>query len=826
MLVLLSMHTASAMHNVTPMCAPTKMDLSCSPLKEIVTPDGTPAKNEFRVCSPRYCTELPVVKHGTVTALTPIMSKGKLHVIRGEAVRITCNTGYELAGGAGASAVPICTDGCTFQTHDVCVPKKCVHAFQDLNGVVSGGVMTEPTHRSYLEFDEFVRITCNHGYMASNSLHAYQEPCKVSYVRECQQDGTLSQPTTRCVPLKCAQITSDSSTYYNQSGTLVPAGSYQPVGAMGYNDTVALTCDKGYFLAGGSPVRQCAWTCQFTTAHAQCSPTSCNTTNIPDKTHWLGDPPNVWLESGLLECENQHVFDLETCATTAPVACNSLNSANSATFDKELPTCTLARCKMSALLVSNSDRAAAGSTDDLRNLSAEASVMCAPGHRAIYDTVPTVVSCSLSSHFNATCGIGALGDSAYDPCQWKLPFECKPVMCSVAPMSNGDQSVDKGQIATIDGAQYMEYDSTLSITCNAGYGITSNEAAPFVLASAPKTTSFSCDAFCNSTVVYCKPVLCGHYIVPNMSSADFRPTGTGGATAYPANTLIGNITYPGTVTATCDSTNVLAGSMTCGNQSVVTCGSSGAFSPISAVDVTCVPAVCSVSELNAVNADMSPASGGLLHGQIANVTCHSLYRVAPINYSGTYVLCDHGTGYSRMCDGTMCSFAGQNEECMEMGCYGIEAYNTTDNLRPVHFRYTVDDTAQTVKSVPKGAIKAAAGHGVEVLCPAGYRIHQTEPTTADMPKTFSHDHCSPNDNCTLNRFEPMHCSRLTCGNFSMPNMSASGVRADSVAFDRASLVQTVLYGESITVTCNASHRLEAEGLSPACSVCFVFAFEK
>ena len=48
-----------------------------------------------------------------------------------------------------------------------------------------------------IEYDEYVRITCNHGYMASDSAHAHGEACKVSYIRECQADGTL---TNRCVP--------------------------------------------------------------------------------------------------------------------------------------------------------------------------------------------------------------------------------------------------------------------------------------------------------------------------------------------------------------------------------------------------------------------------------------------------------------------------------------------------------------------------------------------------------------------------------------------------------------------------------------------------
>lgn len=43
-----------------------------------------------------------------------------------------------------------------------------------------------------IEYDEYIRVTCNHGYMASDSAHGPKEACKVSYVRECQADGTLS----------------------------------------------------------------------------------------------------------------------------------------------------------------------------------------------------------------------------------------------------------------------------------------------------------------------------------------------------------------------------------------------------------------------------------------------------------------------------------------------------------------------------------------------------------------------------------------------------------------------------------------------------------
>ena len=84
-----------------------------------------------------------------------------------------------------------------------------------------------------------------------------------------------------------------------------------------------------------------------------------------------------------------------------------------------------------------------------------------------------------------------------------------------------------------------------------------------------------------------------------------------------------------------------------------------------------------------------------------------------------------------------------------------------------------------------------------------------EPAPADMDKkSFRHDHCSHDHlNCSnTNRFPVVNCSRLTCGNFSMPNMSATGLRGAAATFERLSLQQDILYRENVTVTCGGSNR--------------------
>ena len=273
-----------ALHAPPPVCAPAKIDLACGPGSEIVTMDGSPARNEFRHCVPRYCSDLPVVADGTAAPVSPIDWNGKKVVAKGDAAQISCNAGYALAG--SGSAQPRCLDGCRFETPDTCVPIKCAESFQDPNGVVNGGPLVALPDRSYLEFDEYVRITCNHGYMASDSSHSHSEPCKVSYVRECRADGSLTNAGIRCVPLVCQPIDlSDRSLQYNRSGTLVAAATYQPAGPQAYKDRVNLTCSVGFYIAGGSPQRECAWTCQYTDSHAHCTASTCNTTLRGIKSH-------------------------------------------------------------------------------------------------------------------------------------------------------------------------------------------------------------------------------------------------------------------------------------------------------------------------------------------------------------------------------------------------------------------------------------------------------------------------------------------------------------------------------------------------------------
>jgi hypothetical protein len=128
-------------------CSPgrTEIELACNPAAAIVTMDGTPARDEFRYCVPRYCS-VPLVAYGTATPIAPVNWNGEQVVAKGDAVRITCDPGYMLAG--TASAQPTCVDGCQFEAMDTCVPVKCREPFQDPNGVLTGGPMAALANRA------------------------------------------------------------------------------------------------------------------------------------------------------------------------------------------------------------------------------------------------------------------------------------------------------------------------------------------------------------------------------------------------------------------------------------------------------------------------------------------------------------------------------------------------------------------------------------------------------------------------------------------------------------------------------------------------------
>jgi len=129
-------------------------------------------------------------------------------------------------------------------------------------------------------------------------------------------------------------------------------------------------------------------------------------------------------------------------------------------------------------------------------------------------------------------------------------------------------------------------------------------------------------------------------------------------------------------------------------------------------------------------------------------------------------------------------------------------YNTTDNLLPLSFE---KDGAEFTSNVDG---EVAQGENITVRCPAGYRVAASAPADPAWP-TWAHAVCG--SDCSIARVE---CSRITCGNFTVPANSVATRNSTSSAVSPAgSVVADLLYGETLTVTCDAKHRLGAADMS-------------
>lgn len=167
------------------LCQPNTVELKCHPSFGLVLSDGSPADNHYRACTRRTChTDSLQVSNGYARP------SGLVYV--GWSVNVRCNAGYVLTREEGGTATPSCREDCAFDKAYSCQPVQCQAGNIDPNGVVSRNGQQTLTGQDRIEFDEYVRVTCKHGYMASDSAHGPKEACKVSYMRECQADGTLS----------------------------------------------------------------------------------------------------------------------------------------------------------------------------------------------------------------------------------------------------------------------------------------------------------------------------------------------------------------------------------------------------------------------------------------------------------------------------------------------------------------------------------------------------------------------------------------------------------------------------------------------------------
>jgi hypothetical protein len=415
-------------------CAPTRLELTCHAHSGLVTSDGT--EQTLRACNPRTCnTHALNIPNGRTSP------EGYEFVYVGWKVEILCNTGYKLDD-SGGSAVIKCQDDCGFDAAPAsCAPVKCPIDGVDPNGIaVREEQLPTSSDRAYITFDEYVRVTCNHGFMASDSAHVYNEPCKVSYIRECLADGSLSNSNLLCIPLTCPPPPNQ----LDKDGNV--AGSWLPNKGVRYKERISLKC-AGCRVVNALPQaaeaeyaeRECSWTGQFTPARSACIDKPCFA-QPPSGTQWKnGLVPKTCGSTGTLQCTSSGTIFPEPlgCIAEQTFTC-AYDTDKYALLDRPPKSCVLATCLLSQLLVPNAIPVTSGTDSQTvpgGKYGQDFPVKCNAGYRAHASISRGPVLLADSPTFGIRCGISVRGQSDYNPCAWQSVSAsgCKPIQCRIIP---------------------------------------------------------------------------------------------------------------------------------------------------------------------------------------------------------------------------------------------------------------------------------------------------------------------------------------------------------------------------------------------------------
>ena len=218
---------------------------------------------------------------------------------------------------------------------------------------------------------------------------------------------------------------------------------------------------------------------------------------------------------------------------------------------------------------------------------------------------------------------------------------------------------------------------------------------------------------------------------------------------------------------------------------------------VAAVNASCVPIRCDVSEIDASNGVVvNPSLNTTVVdvGERAMIQCANGSHVKPSAYGGANPLSHHPSNFSRTCQAATCSFsAGSN--CKLAGCDGLAPYRTKDGRFPVTSFSLKDGTK--VNASEDGRL--LIGQSMTVTCPFGYRIAPRQDPEAPDSGAME---CKPDY-----KIEQLDCIRMTCGDYTVPTNSIGVRNGDKMS--AGTVLRSVLFQERISVTCDANHRLGA-----------------
>lgn len=214
-------------------------------------------------CEPQLCSELPIVRNGTVTCDVPAGSP----IVYGTMCNVVCDPGFHHNGAYTfkcdvQSSLPEASP--TYTDVGVCQMATCGELAvtdYDPRGVVRNYTSSE------LGIGSKANVWCEDGYRPSDDSFSKFD-CQV----KSKQAGEGVSWVGR---LKCVKITCDLGT--QQNGYFVCQGRGQ------YEDSCQLVCIDGYALAGGDGSFDCGADGQLQ-GQGYCAPIQCPEPALPDNT--------------------------------------------------------------------------------------------------------------------------------------------------------------------------------------------------------------------------------------------------------------------------------------------------------------------------------------------------------------------------------------------------------------------------------------------------------------------------------------------------------------------------------------------------------------
>ena len=131
-------------------------------------------------------------------------------------------------------------------------------------------------------------------------------------------------------------------------------------------------------------------------------------------------------------------------------------------------------------------------------------------------------------------------------------------------------------------------------------------------------------------------------------------------------------------------------------------------------------------------------------------------------------------------------------------------YRSTDNLTAIEFKK--HGAHAPIDPSEDGALSIYLGENYVVECAEGYRVADTPPARAAAPRSAS---AKCRSNCQIDR---VACSRVTCSDFTVPANSVARRNGVGPELESGEVITSVLFNETVEVTCKTNHRLSAYDL--------------